>query len=69
MLSCHASQRDWLMKQHGVDEYIGEMIRRSENCGRAVGVQYAEGFRQHLGHGYPQDNMLAAELGDLVHVP
>lgn len=67
MLSCHASQREWLMKQHGVDEYIGEMIRRSEDCGRLVGIKHGEGFRQHLGHGYPQDNLLAAELGELVH--
>src|SRR5947209_14912732 len=22
MLACHASQRDWLLKQHGIDEYL-----------------------------------------------
>jgi hypothetical protein len=31
-------------------------------------VKYGEGFRQHLGHGYPQDNLLAAELGELARV-
>ena len=25
MLACHASQRDWLLKQHGMDEYIEAM--------------------------------------------
>jgi len=67
MLSCHASQRDWLLKQHGMDEYVHAMLATGEKRGKLVGVKYAEGFRQHLGHGYPQDDLLAAELGDLVH--
>lgn len=66
MLGCHASQRDWLLKQHGMDEYIHAMLAMGEKRGRLIGVKYAEGFRQHLGHGYPQDNVLAAELGELV---
>lgn len=67
MLACHASQRDWLLKQHGIDEYINAMIEMSRRRGELLGAQYAEGFRQHLGHAYPQDNLLAEELGDLVH--
>jgi hypothetical protein len=31
--------------------------------GGQVGVAYAEGFRQHLGHSYPQDNLLDQLLG------
>lgn len=67
MLRCHASQREWLLKQHGMDEYVGEMLATSEKRGKTIGVRYAEGFRQHLGHAYPHDNLLAGELGDLVH--
>jgi N-acetylglucosamine malate deacetylase 1 len=67
MLGCHASQREWLLKQHGLDEYIHAMLARGEQRGRPIGAKYAEGFRQHLGHGYPQDDLLAAELGSLVH--
>lgn len=67
MLSCHASQREWLLKQHGMDEYVHAMLERAEHRGRPIGVKYGEGFRQHLGHGYPQDNLLAAELGSLAH--
>jgi N-acetylglucosamine malate deacetylase 1 len=66
MLACHASQRDWLLKQHGIDEYINAMFETSQLRGRTMGVRYAEGFRQHLGHGYPQDNLLAAELDSVV---
>jgi N-acetylglucosamine malate deacetylase 1 len=66
MLACHASQRDWLLKQHGMDEYVHSMLALGEKRGKLAGVKYAEGFRQHLGHGYPQDNLLAAELGGLV---
>lgn len=67
MLACHASQRDWLLKQHGIDEYINAMFEMGQLRGQLLGVRYAEGFRQHRGHGYPQDNLLAAELGQLVH--
>jgi N-acetylglucosamine malate deacetylase 1 len=67
MLACHASQRDWLLKQHGLDEYINAMLEMGQYRGRILGVRYAEGFRQHLGHGYPQDNLLAAELGSVAH--
>ncbi len=65
MLGCHASQRDWLLKQHGMDEYIHAMLALGEKRGQLVGVRYAEGFRQHLGHGYPQDDLLGGLLGAL----
>jgi hypothetical protein len=34
--------------------------------GRACGVPFAEGFRQHLGHSYPKNNLLAELLGIAV---
>ncbi len=68
MLACHASQRDWLLKQHGMDEYTESMRTMGRRRGELIGAAYAEWFRQHLGHGYPQDNRLARELGRLVHV-
>jgi len=64
MLACHASQRNWLLTHHGMDEYILSMKRFAEQRGRDIDVKYAEGFRQHLGHGYPQDNALKNELFD-----
>lgn len=64
MLACHASQRDWLRKHHGVDEYIESTRRWSESRGVIAGCKHAEGFRQHLGHGYPQDDLLAKTLED-----
>ncbi len=68
MLACHASQRDWLLQHHGIDEYLIAMRRFSEKRGRDIAASYAEGFRQHLGHAFPQDNLLKNELGALVHV-
>jgi LmbE family N-acetylglucosaminyl deacetylase len=67
MLCCHASQRNWLMVHHGMDEYVLSMKRLAEQRGQEIGCRYAEGFRQHLGHGYPQGNILKEILGDLVH--
>lgn len=66
MLRAHASQRDWLRAQHGVDEYTQAMRRWSARRGAEIGVAFAEGFRQHKGHGYPEDCILRAELGKAV---
>lgn len=62
MLACHASQRDWLMRQHGIDEYLNSCERWSRQRGSEIGVEYGEAFRQHKGHPYPHDNRLLAEL-------
>ena len=63
MLACHASQRDWLLKHHGMDQYLEAMRSWSRQRGQTNGMDYAEGFRQHLGHSYPQDNLLGQLLG------
>lgn len=63
MLACHASQRNWLLKHHGVDDYLIAMRSWAEKQGVAAKVPYAEGFRQHLGHSYPQDNIIGKLLG------
>jgi len=65
MLARHASQRDWLLKHHGMDQYLNAMRDMGAARGRRAGVAHAEGFRQHLGHGYPRDNLLGRLLGAL----
>lgn len=62
MLACHASQREWLRKQHGMDEYLDMCRRASAKRGTEAGVEYAEGFRQHTGHPYPSDPGLTRML-------
>jgi LmbE family N-acetylglucosaminyl deacetylase len=64
MLARHASQREWLLKHHGMDQYVQAMRDWGAHRGQRCGVAYAEGFRQHLGHSYPQDNL----LGQLLRV-
>lgn len=64
MLACHASQREWLREHHGMDEYIEAMKRQSAFRGKQASVPYAESFVQHLGHAYPQDDLLAELFGD-----
>ncbi len=63
MLACHTSQREWLLKHHGIDQYLKAMRDWSAERGRGCRVAFAEGFRQHLGHSYPQDNRLGDVLG------
>lgn len=62
MLACHDSQRVWLRRQHGVDEYLESCRRWSATRGQAIGAAYGEAFRQHLGHPYPHDNLLLKTL-------
>lgn len=65
-LGCHESQREWLRSHHGMDDYLrkGEELARLH--GSRAGVEFAEGFRQHLGHAYPQENVLAEALRDFL---
>lgn len=66
MLACHQSQRDWLRAQHGMDDYLDQMQRWTQQTGKAAGAALAEGFRQYRGHPFPEtpvlQQMLAAWL-------
>jgi len=66
MLACHKSQRDWLMEQHGMDKYIEVMKNTAKLYGKRADFSFSEGFQQHLGNAYPQDNVLKEILGDIV---
>lgn len=66
MLCCHASQREWLQKQHGVDHYVERMKEWSRARGASVGVPFGEGFRRHHGHAYPRTPLLEETLGARV---
>jgi len=66
MLEQHASQRAWLLKHHGIDDYIEMMERWTREAGRRAGVEFAEGFRRYNGHPYPQTPLLEELLGDTV---
>ncbi|HEV2833523.1 MAG TPA: PIG-L family deacetylase [Hanamia sp.] len=68
MLLCHKSQQNWLMAHHGMNEYIQSMKEVSKKRGIEISTKYAEGFRQHLGHAFPQDNVLKRELNQQVVV-
>ena len=63
MLGKHESQRAWLRKHHGVDNLVESMREWSASRGADAGVAFAEGFRQHLGHSFPQNNLIAELLG------
>jgi LmbE family N-acetylglucosaminyl deacetylase len=58
MLACHESQRAWLRRQHGIDDYLETMERWTREVGRRAGCEFAEGFRRYKGHPYPQSPLL-----------
>jgi len=66
MLEQHASQRDWLRRHHGMDDYILQMEASTRAAGKRFGVQFGEGFRQYRGHAYPHSPLLQELLGKEV---
>ncbi len=66
MLAEHASQRQWLFKHHGIDDYLEMMQSWTRACGARAGIEYAEGFRRYKGHPYPQTPLLEELLGGTV---
>lgn len=66
MIAEHASQTDWLLKQHGIEDPIDAMAGLSRRRGTENGVAYAEGFRQYRHEPYPRSprlqELLAASL-------
>ena len=49
MLACHASQRNWLLKQHGIDEYLESCRRWSASRGAQIGASSAKPSRSTKG--------------------
>jgi LmbE family N-acetylglucosaminyl deacetylase len=68
MLARHTSQREWLRSHHGVDDYLDRTKAWAAGFGHECAFAYAEGFRQHLGHGYPHEPLLQKALAQFVHV-
>lgn len=69
MLACHASQREWLKRQHGIEDYLAIMERWTRARGALAGIDFGEGFRHYLGHPYPVTPLLEESLGSkaIIH--
>ncbi len=72
MLTCHASQRQWLADTQGMDSYTRSMTELSAAMGRMSGkYANAEGWRRHNPLGYspnPAFDPLRDALADVAHV-
>ncbi len=66
MLAAHQSQREWLRRHHGTDDYLDTMERWTRKRGEPAGLSYGEGFRAYRIHPYPQTPLLQELLGELV---
>jgi LmbE family N-acetylglucosaminyl deacetylase len=66
MLACHESQQAWLKSQQGISAPSDTMRKMTARTGALVDFQWAEGFRQHLGQGFPQNDLLSTMLGESV---
>ncbi len=66
MLACHDSQRAWLKTQQEIPETVTTMRKMAQEVGKLAGFRWAEGFRQHLGQGFPATNLLKELMGPLV---
>jgi|SRR5579859_419792 len=68
MLSAHASQAEWVARQHGITDHLGSMEAWSRRRGRDFGVSLGEGFRQYRHAPYPKTPLLQDLLGDALIV-
>jgi len=66
MLACHASQAEWVARQHGVADHLASMAAWSRRRGRDFGVELAEGFRQYRHEPYPKSPLLQELLGETL---
>jgi LmbE family N-acetylglucosaminyl deacetylase len=66
-LACHATQRAWLQRQHGMDDYLETMEQWARARGALAGLSAAEGLRQYAGHPFPETPLLQNLLRDRVH--
>ncbi|MGA3326205.1 MAG: PIG-L deacetylase family protein [Terriglobia bacterium] len=67
MLACHESQRAWLQFQQALRKIEDPLRQMAARAGELASFPWGEGFRQHLGAAFPQENLLGSLLGDLVH--
>jgi len=68
-LACHKSQKEWLDKTQGLDQYLDTMEYMSREVGETSGrFEVAEGWRRHLHLGFcsQDDDPLTEALGDRV---
>ena len=66
-LACHATQRAWLQRQHGMDDYLETMEQWARARGALARLGAAEGLRQYAGHPFPEAPLLQDLLRDRVH--
>lgn len=69
-IAAHASQREWLRRHYGVDQYIGMTEKWASSWIPHFGMEgktkykYAEAFAQDLSSGFPRTDILSKILGD-----
>jgi len=66
MLACHESQQAWLKTQQEIPGPVIAMRKMAQEAGKRARFRWAEGFRQHLGQGFPSTNLLKELLGARV---
>jgi N-acetylglucosamine malate deacetylase 1 len=66
MLCQHASQRRWLAKQHGIDNFLDSMEQATRIVGSRWGVNFGEEFQHHTEHPFPTSAMLQTLLAPVI---
>lgn len=64
MLACHASQRQWLRRAHGMDQYLEAARQYAAQCAQGYQAEHVERFCQHVRQPHPKDDILKEILGE-----
>ncbi len=68
LIGCHESQRAWLKKQHGLEDYVEIAAQWTAKRGGEAGFAFGEGFRRYRGHPYPQTPLLEEILAQITEL-
>jgi LmbE family N-acetylglucosaminyl deacetylase len=69
MLACHASQGEWLARQHAIDDPLAAMDAWTRRRGADFGVALAEGFRHYRAEPFPRAPLLQELVGEALLTP
>jgi LmbE family N-acetylglucosaminyl deacetylase len=66
MLACHASQGEWLARQHAIADPLAAMEAWTRRRGADFGVALAEGFRHYRNEPFPRTPLLQELVGEAL---
>jgi LmbE family N-acetylglucosaminyl deacetylase len=66
MLEYHISQIELMRHMHKIEDFFKFVLEGNRNYGKMAGVEYAEGYWQHLGGGFQRETQIQDDLSEFL---